>query len=210
MPNHTGHARWPVVFFVVWLLFLSGGCTFGRDKKNTVRYTPPPSAVGLVSSATIGPDDVFEVKVYGDKDLSGIYRVGPEGTILFPLVGKIKVVGLTSSEVAELIAKKLSKYVRQPYVSVYMKEFNSKKVFVFGEVKKPGTFRYEDNMTIIQAITMAGGFTARAAANKTSVTRLLNGKEYQVVVPVEDIAEGKRRNFFLQPGDIVFVPEALF
>ena len=111
---------------------------------------------------------------------------------------------------AELLTEKLSTYLKRPYVSVYVKEFNSKKIFVFGEVKKPGTFRYEDNMSVIQAITMAGGFTERAAGNRTSVTRMVDGKEDQVVLPVEEIAEGKKKNFYLQAGDIIFVPQTYF
>jgi polysaccharide export outer membrane protein len=65
-------------------------------------------------------------------------------------------------------------------------------------------------MTIIQAVTLAGGLTPRSASNRTIVTRIIEGKEYQVVVPVKDIGEGKKKNFLLIPGDIVFVPDALF
>jgi polysaccharide export outer membrane protein len=100
--------------------------------------------------------------------------------------------------------------MRDPQVSVLVKEYNSKKVFVFGEVQKPGTFVYEDGMSIVQAITVAGGFTKTAARNSTSVTRRVNGQEVKVKVTVEDIALGKAPNFTLDPGDIVYVPESLF
>jgi polysaccharide export outer membrane protein len=95
-------------------------------------------------------------------------------------------------------------------VSVLIREYNSKKVFVFGEVQKPGTFPFEDNMSIVQAITLAGGFTKQASKNSASVTRLVNGHEEKIRVPVEDIGTGRERNFLLEPGDIVFVPESFF
>ena len=101
-------------------------------------------------------------------------------------------------------------YFRRPQVSVLVKEYNSKKVFVFGEVQKPGTFPFEENMSVVQAVTLAGGFTKTAAKNNTNVTRLVDGQEQKLRVPVEEIAIGQTRNFLLQPGDIVFVPESFF
>ncbi len=95
-------------------------------------------------------------------------------------------------------------------MTVLIREYNSKKIFVFGEVQKPGTFPYEGDMSIIQAITLAGGFTKQGSRNGTNVTRLVNGKEQKIRVPVEDIGVGRERNFMLQPGDIIFVPESFF
>jgi polysaccharide export outer membrane protein len=109
-----------------------------------------------------------------------------------------------------LIAKLKQGFLKEPQVSVFVKEYNSKKVFVFGEVQKPGTFMYEEEMTIIQAITVAGGFAKSAAKNKVSVTRLEDGIEKRIFLSVEEIGRGKERNFFLMPGDIVFVPESFF
>jgi polysaccharide export outer membrane protein len=121
------------------------------------------------------------------------------------------VAGLTANAAAEKLRSCLADgYIRNAQVSVIIKEYNSKKVFVFGEVQKPGTFVYEDGMSIIQAVTLAGGFTKTASQNGTSVTRLVDGQEVKVKVPVQDIALGKAPNFGLRPGDIVFVPESLF
>lgn len=158
----------------------------------------------------IGPGDVFEVHVYQEKELSGTYRVAPDGNIDFPLIGLLKVDGLTPGQVADLIRGGLREgFIRDPNVNVFVKEFNSKKVFVLGEVVKPGTFRFEESMNIIQAITVAGGFTDRASKNGTVVTRVEGGLEKRIGVPVEDISEGRSPNFFLKPGDIVFVPESV-
>lgn len=164
-----------------------------------------------VGSTTLGAGDIFEVKVYGEPDLSGTFRVSSDGFVNFPMIGKVRVEGLPAIKVEEIIATKLKDgFLKDPQVSVFIKEYNSKKIFVFGEVQKPGTFLYEDNMTIIQAITIAGGFTKLADKNKVSVTRIENNKERHIYLPVEDIGKGKEKNFFLKPGDIIFVPESLF
>jgi protein involved in polysaccharide export with SLBB domain len=95
-------------------------------------------------------------------------------------------------------------------VSVLVREYNSKKIFVFGEVQKPGTFPYDEEMSVIQAITVAGGFGKLASKNDVNVTRLVNGKETKIRVRVADIGTGREKNLRLLPGDIVFVPESLF
>ena len=119
--------------------------------------------------------------------------------------------GLSAGAAAEQLRSCLEKgFIKNPQVTVLIKEYNSKKVFVFGEVNKPGTFIFEDKMTVVQAITLAGGFTKTAAQNNTSVTRLVDGREVKMKVTVQDIALGKSTNFNLEPGDIVFVPESYF
>jgi polysaccharide export outer membrane protein len=119
--------------------------------------------------------------------------------------------GLTANGAAEKVRACLSEgFMRNPQVSVLVREFNSKKIFVFGEVQKPGTFPFEQKMSIVQAITLAGGFSRNAAQNSTSVTRLINGQEVKVKVNVQDIALGKAPNVTLEPGDIVYVPESMF
>ncbi len=169
------------------------------------RLPPPPVAT------TLGPGDVFEVRVFQEPDLSGVYRVASDGTINFPLCGQIHVSGLTSTTAAERITGCLAHgFLRSPQVSIFVREYNSKKVFVFGEVQKPGTFPYEDGMNIVQAITLAGGFLPGADKNGTSVIRLVNGAEERVKVAVEDIGLGRAPNFGLRPGDIIFVPKSFF
>lgn len=165
----------------------------------------------LAAASTLGASDLVEVRVFQEADLSGAYRVSPEGTIDFPLCGKVPVAGKTSSQAADALTNCLAeKYLKHPQVSVLIREYNSKKIFVFGEVQKPGTFPYEQNMSIIQAVTIAGGFTKLASKNNTNVTRLVEGREEKIRVPVEDIGTGREKNFELQPGDIVFVPESIF
>ncbi len=181
-----------------------------------------PTGPGVVSNAadagtvsltasTLGAGDMVEIRVFQETELSGVFRVSPEGSIDYPLCGRVRLSGLTSNQVSDVITDCLkSGFVKRPQVSVLIREYNSKKIFVFGEVQKPGTFSYEENMNIIQAITLAGGFTKTASKNAANVTRIVDGRESKVAVHVEDIGVGRERNFLLQPGDIVFIPESFF
>ena len=163
-------------------------------------------------ASQLGPSDIIEVRVFRHEDLSGPFRVAADGTIMFPLIGQITIGGKTANEVALLIGANLESegYLRGPHVTVTVQEFNSKKVYVLGEVQKPSTFPYEDGMAVIQAITLAGGFTETAAPNSTTITRIVEGEEQKITVPVEEIAMGKRSNFCLAPGDHIFVPRSFF
>jgi len=175
------------------------------------KSSAPPAAPGAgVPQTVLGPGDVFEVKVFGDTELSGTYRVSSDGTVHFSLIGTLNVAGLTAGLLGEAIQKSLERFLVQPDVSIFVKEFNSKKIFVFGQVQRPGTFSYEDGMNIIQAITLAGGFDKLADQNITFVTRRIDGREQRLEVSIQDISEGRAPNFRMEPGDIVFVAETLF
>ncbi len=171
-------------------------------------------AMPAVNNATLGINDVIEIRVFQEPDLSGVFRVSADGGIDYPFCGRVKASGISSSELVAQLTQCLGNgYLKKPQVTVFLKEYNSKKVFVFGEVQKPGTFPYEADMNIVQAVTLAGGFTKLAAKNSVIVTRQvanedLRTEEKKIRVPVESIGEGRERNFTMQPGDIVFVPES--
>ena len=194
--------------FALWALCLvaCAGCSTARPKTPAVMPDEAPT------DATIGPGDVFDVRVYGETDLTGTYRVASDGTIDYPLLGTLSVKGMTPTEVTQLIAKGLvdGQFLKAPNVSVFVKEYTSKKISVFGQVNKPGTFQYVDGMSVVEAVSIAGGFTPMAKQNDVTVTRVLNGAEKQFLVPVEAIGQGRTSNFVLRPGDIVFVPERVF
>ena len=169
-----------------------------------------PASGGAETRRTLGPGDLVDVRVYQEPEHSGVWAVSPEGTIDYPLCGKVHLAGRTSGTAADALRDCLTRYLRHPEVSVAIREYNSKKVFVFGEVQKPGTFSYEEGMTIIESVTLAGGFTKLASPNGTQVARQDEGQQLKIRVPVKDIRDGKEKNFSLQPGDIVFVPESFF
>lgn len=183
-------------------------CRTPKPLGGQVRPEDLPAVDGGVRANTLGTGDFLEVRVYQEPDLSGIFRVSPEGVIDFPLCGKVRVTDLTPSLAADAINGCLKQgFVRRPQVTVMVKEFNSKRIFVFGDVSKPGSFPYEEGMTIVAAVSAAGGFNRTAARNGVNITRLIDGRETRVPLRVEDIINGNEKNFVLQPGDIVFVPE---
>ena len=171
---------------------------------------PPTVASAGVPQTVLGPGDVFEVKVLGDTELSTIYRVSSDGTIHFPMIGTLSVAGMTAGQVGDAIQQKLSRFFVEPDVSIFVREFNSKKIFVFGQVQRPGTFSFEDGMNIIQAITLAGGFDKLANQDTAYVTRRVDGREQRMEVSIQDISAGHAPNFRMEPGDILFVAETAF
>lgn len=176
------------------------------------RPTPVVATSASEPEERLGVDDVFEVRVYGDPELSGLYRVTSEGNIDFPYVGRLAVANHSSSEVQSLITEKLRDgYLRNPQVTVMVKEWNSRKVSVLGQVQKPGPVTYFPRMTIVDAIAAAGGFTSIAAKNSVTLTRQTRSGPVQTrSYPVADISEGRSSNVVLLPGDVLVVEERLF
>lgn len=191
------------------LLIALGTFAVGCSSLKSTAQVPSTSVPS--ADTTVGVGDTFEVKVFGEPDLTGTYRVSAEGTINFPLAGSIKVEGLEPTEIASRLAEKLGDGIlRNPQVTVLLKDQTSKKIYIIGQVSKPGTFTYTPSMSVVEAITLAGGFTPLAAKNDTTLTRTDSGKKVTLRVPVEEIGQGKAQNVYLKPGDILSVPERLF
>jgi protein involved in polysaccharide export with SLBB domain len=166
---------------------------------------------GEAANDSIGVEDVFDVRVYGEPELSGAYRVATDGTIDYPLAGRLKVSGLRSGEIQELLISKLKAgYLQNPQITVTVKERNSQKILVMGQVAKPGQVAYYPNMTIVDAIASAGGFTGLAATNSVNLRREVSGKIETQILPVADIAEGQSQNVRVLPGDVLVVDERVF
>jgi polysaccharide export outer membrane protein len=166
---------------------------------------------GALGTTTVGAGDVLEVRIFREPDLSGTYQVSVDGTIHMPLVDEVKVAGLPPALAAETIAQRYADgYLAAPQVIVFVKEYNSKRIYVMGEVKAPGSFAYRENLTILQAVILAGGFTTLAATGRVLITRNAEGGEKKLEVSVSDVSRGEAENILLQPGDLVFVPEAIF
>ncbi len=204
-----------VVVSLLVMLVLSS-CVWNKDKaakpqRQTLGKTAHQVDKSRPVASTLGPDDVIEITVFREANLSGVYRVSPEGNIQFPLIGVVVLDSKTALEVSTEIKLRLADgFLIDPHVSVFVKEYNSKKIFVFGQVKSPGTFKYDENMGIVQAITLAGGFSKTANDESVSVTRIKDGVEKRIKISVDKIGKGEAENFVLSPGDIIFVPESLF
>ena len=158
----------------------------------------------------IGPEDVLEITVWRNADLSKVVAVRPDGRISLPLIGDVTAVGKTPSQLTEEIAGKLKDFKENPSVAIVVKEVNSYAVFVLGEVTKPGKYSLKSKTTLLQGITIAGGFTPVAARNKLVVFRFgENGSgEEKFKASYDDIVlrDGSKQNIELKPGDTVVVP----
>jgi len=191
----------------VIVLFGLLGC--GRQLPKT--SSPPAAVEDMLADDQVGVDDTFEVRVYGEPELSGTYRVATDGTIDFPLAGRVPVAGLRIGDIQERLAARLKEgYLKSPQVTALMKEWNSRKVSVLGQVQKPGPVAYHPHMTIVDAIAQAGGFTGIAAKNAVSLRREVGGSVQSHVYRVADITEGRSNNVLVLPGDVLVVEERLF
>jgi protein involved in polysaccharide export with SLBB domain len=159
----------------------------------------------------VGIDDTFDVRVYGEPELSGTFRVATDGTIDYPLAGRTPVAGLRTGEIQQLLVDKLKdRFLKDPQVVVTIKDRNSQKISVLGQVAKPGQVGYYPNMTIVDAIASAGGFTGIAAKNSVNLRREVAGKIENHTYPVADISEGRSPNVMVLPGDVLVVDERVF
>lgn len=174
----------------------------------------PPEVVRALQTGMhddgLGPNDVISIRVFGENDLSGDYQVSADGMITLSLLGTVRVEGLRPDQVSTLLAQQLSRFFVAPQVAVLVKAYHSKKIHVLGEVRSPGTFTFESGMSIIQALTLAGGFAPLAKRDGAIVTRITAGREQRLEVPISAISQGHVPNFELRAGDIVYVPETIF
>lgn len=158
----------------------------------------------------IGPEDVLDITVWRNTDLSKQVTVRPDGRISLPLIGDITAVGKTAAQLSEDISVKLKEYKENPQVSIIIKEVNSYAIYVLGEVVKPGKYPLKSKTTLLQAITVASGFTPTAARNKIVVFRFAKdgGGQVKMKASYDDIVlrEGASQNMELKPGDQIVVP----
>ncbi|MFA6029290.1 MAG: polysaccharide biosynthesis/export family protein [Elusimicrobiota bacterium] len=166
------------------------------------------------TSYRVGPADLLEITVYQEKDLDRKVRVSPEGGITLPLAGAVKVAGLTVAEAEAAVLAKLKRYLVDPQVSVFIQEYGNKQVYVLGEVKNPGSYPLptEAPLTVLEAVTLAGGFTPYAAVDRTRIVRNVNGRSETLLIEITAITKrgDKSKDLRLQPNDVVIIPESLF
>ena len=164
-----------------------------------------------IDRLSLGVGDVIEVRVYQEEELSGLYRISPQGGFSFPLIGEINAKGLSTTQLSDHIATRLKKgYLRHPHVTIFIKESHSKKIFILGKVKKPGTYRYESGMSVVQAIALAGGLLPLATSDLILIREDPDrpDQEIRYQIPFKEISLGRAQNSLLQPGDILFIPES--
>jgi polysaccharide export outer membrane protein len=160
------------------------------------------------STYKIGPQDVLRIDVWKEPDISRVVPVRPDGKITLPLINDVQAAGLTPVQLATSIAAGLKKFITSPQVTVGVTEINSKRIFVTGEVAHPGAFSLLPNMTVLQALSYAGGFTQFAREKKIYILRMEDGRQVKYPFNYKEAVSGKHseQNIVLQGGDQIVVP----
>ncbi len=193
-----------LMWMLLVLIFVGNGCV-----KPDPIIPPGPPEEGFV----LGPEDVIEVVVWKNPDLSRQVVIRPDGKISLPLIGDVPADGLTADQLASDIAERFKEYKENPSVSVNVVSVNSYYIFVVGEVNSPGKLQLKSYTTLLQAISLAGGFTQFASRNDIRIVRNLissDGKIKELRIPIryDDLIDddGGVYNITLKSGDTIVVP----
>jgi polysaccharide biosynthesis/export protein len=174
----------------------------------TAAATPASAASTTDADYKIGPQDVLRIDVWKENEISRTTPVRPDGRISLPLLNDVQAAGLTPTQLAGVITEGLKKFITNPQVTVGVTEINSRRVYVTGEVTKPGAFPIQSGMTVLQALTGSGGFTQFAKIKGIYVLRTENGKQVKHPFNYKDVVSGKHPelNIEVEPGDVIVVP----
>src|SRR5437773_390503 len=186
----------------------------GSQAKQTSKGAAPPTTATAEPSTTdaaeyrIGPQDVLKIDVWKKNQLTRTVPVRPDGKITLPLLNDVQAAGLTTMELSGIIRDGLSKYINGPQVTVTVAEINSRRIYVTGEVMRAGAFPLLPNMTVLQALSISGGFTQFARVKNIYVLRMENGKQLKHPFNYKEAINGKNPglNIVLRPGDVIVVP----
>ena len=168
----------------------------------------PSQAPAPESSYLIGPNDVLNIFVWKEADLTRDVTVMPDGKITYPLIGEITAQGQTASELKKAIADKLQNFVTAPEVTVIVRESRSQVVYTIGKLTRPGPYPMAPGMTVMQALSAAGGFTEWADNKNIIIIRREGGKETQLRFNYKEFTSGEKleQNILLKAGDTLVVP----
>ncbi len=184
--------------------------TAPRDRRQAEPQPgPAPNGVTPPTDYVIGPEDVLAVLFWREKDLSvEQVVVRPDGMITLPLLNDVQAAGLTPEQLRDALTKAASRFVEDPNATVVVRQINSRKVFVTGQVGRPGAYPLLGPTTVLQALAQAGGLLEYAKANDILVMRQVNGRTQTFKFRYKDVIRGKHleQNIELKPGDTVVVP----
>jgi polysaccharide export outer membrane protein len=203
---------------IVALLLVIPSATHAQNK---AEYASSASAKGPMTTVSterrpattdpdyrIGAQDVLAVSVWKEPDLSREVPVRPDGKISLPLLNDVQAAGLSPTQLAANITTGLEKFMTSPQVTVIVTQINSQRVYILGEVGRAGAYGLLPGMTVLQALSNAGGFTPYANVKNVYVLREENGKQQKLYFNYKDVVSGKRpeQNIELRPGDTIVVP----
>lgn len=152
---------------------------------------------------------MLEVRVHGQEDLEGTYQINADGKIRFPYIGEVAVAGHGAQQVGVTIQERLADgWLRDPHVSVVVVSRHNREVSVLGQVNEPGSIEFKERLSLVQAVSLAGGMTPLAQPRKVRITRQTGASRETLEIDLRAIIDGRRADLLLRPGDVVFVPES--
>jgi polysaccharide export outer membrane protein len=190
------------------LCLLPAGAQEGASTQKP-EATPKPAAPATSDAGyIIGPQDVLRIDVWKEPDISRVIPVRPDGKISVPLLNDVQASGLTAMQLATSLREGLSKYLNNPQVTVTVAEINSRRIYITGEVTRPGALPLLPNMTVLQALASGGGFTQFARLKNIYVMRTEDGKQVKHPFNYKEVVKGNlaEQNILLQSGDVIVVP----
>jgi polysaccharide export outer membrane protein len=170
---------------------------------------PAPQKVAVTDpNYIIGGQDMLDISVWKEAELSRTVPVRPDGKISLPLLNDVQAAGLTPTQLAAQITESLKKFVTDPQVTVIVSQINSQRIYILGEVNRAGAYPLLPDMTILQGLSSAGGFTQFANQKKIYMFRVENGKQVKFPFNYKDVIDGKQpdENVILKAGDTIVVP----
>jgi len=199
-------------------VLLSTGILLAGDQKPSQSKQAPGNKAAVAQSVVaagesgdyvIGPQDVLTINVWKEPEISlASAPVRPDGKISLVLLNDVQAAGLTPAQLTAAITEKLRQFIAEPRVTVMVKEMNSQRFYVMGEVTRPGAFPLTANLRILQGISSGGGFTQNASTRKIYVLRMQDQKQVKLPFDYQDVVKGVRpdQNVVLKPGDTIVVP----
>lgn len=182
---------------------LSSGCTMLEEPESAA--SSKPRAAPAEAAYQLGAEDLLEVHVWKEPELSTTATVRPDGRITLPLAGELVAAGKTVEELQAEIATALGEYVEMPVVTVMVKAINSPQISVLGEVRRPGRYRIAQRATILDAIALGGGFTEFARRDEVVVLRQTSYGVRRIPVDVESLVRHGSNPLALKSGDTIYV-----
>jgi polysaccharide export outer membrane protein len=194
------------LLIVVFDLALSGPAIGSAE--TPAKQPDSNKAAPVDPSYIIGPTDILEIQVWKEPDFSRKALVRPDGMITVPLVGDLHVAGMTTMALKELLTDKLKDFIDSPEITVILVESHSKNFYIIGKVARPGTYPLMKDMTVLQAISVAGGLGEWADADSIRIIRKSGGKEKILQFDYKKVISGTNleQNIVLQPNDTIVVP----
>jgi len=200
--------RWGLLSALLLFCLLPGSAQEAASTQKS-EVTPKPAAPATTDAEyKIGPQDVLRIDVWKEPDISRVIPVRPDGKITVPLLNDVQASGLTAMQLAASLRDGLSKYLTSPQVTVTVSEINSRRVYLTGELTRPGAIPLLPNMTVLQALATGGGFTQFARLKNIYVMRTEDGKQVKHPFNYKEVVKGNlaEQNILLQSGDVIVVP----